>query len=63
MILYFSSHFLHHSLEQWIPLAQAPGRNVGELFSAGGIPLMSFFVGLEVMIGLVIILILVRRAN
>jgi multicomponent Na+:H+ antiporter subunit B len=61
MLVYFGSHFLHPLLAEWyiIPL----GPNAGELLSAGVIPLMSLAVGLEVMCGITLALVLMRKGE
>ena len=61
MLAYFGSHFLHHPISEWLHSTPLVGPNIGNLVSAGAIPLMSLMVGLEVMVGITILAILMRR--
>lgn len=63
LLLYFGSHFLHHPLLEMFPAEHSIGSNTGVLLSGGAIPLMSLAVGLEVMIGLTIIVVLIRGGS
>ena len=61
LLLYFGSHLVHPLFEgvHSLPL----GQNHGQLVSAGLIPLMSLAVGLEVMCGVSLMLLLMRRGE
>ena len=61
VLLYFGSHFFHSLFEEWCSLPL--GTRDAPLISAGIIPLMNLAVGLEVMCGVTLLLVLIRKGD